>query len=266
MKSLILNIPTPCTQNWDTMEERSIGRHCNNCNKTVVDFTSFTDEQLVGFFQRSEGNICGRIEQHRLNKSFILPPEPKRNRIKWLYPLTAILSLFGLTKAQGQDTLGANEKRYLADRTEKMGFERDPQTQNVKQLYIEILISDLHGNPLNKNFQVRCLGHDSLKYTLEKGLIKIPTDQFNANMLFLTITNDDYYGNLEVNVFSLQRYYIVIGAVYTVEAEKDNIETIVMGELPYGSYHKSKKRRRSELSNFEMRTLNETLRYMWNQY
>lgn len=38
-----LNIAKPCREEWQNMTPNELGRHCQNCQKTVVDFSSKTD-------------------------------------------------------------------------------------------------------------------------------------------------------------------------------------------------------------------------------
>jgi len=212
MKTITINIPTPCTQNWDTMEERSIGRHCNSCSKTVVDFTSFTDEQLVGFLERSKTNVCGRIELGRLDTPIPSKAVTKRNRRHWLFPITAILALFGMHTANAQDTSLQDKAVYLHDSTETYPLKIATSTKRVKQFYIEIMVLGIDGKPLIDNFfiKVRSSKYPSLRYTLRNGLIVIPTDQFdNEDDLYLEISDYLYQETLCVSIFSLQRYEVV---------------------------------------------------------
>ncbi|HTB07757.1 MAG TPA: carboxypeptidase-like regulatory domain-containing protein [Bacteroidia bacterium] len=66
---LKLTIPEPCTQVWDGMTPNTLGRHCSSCQKTVVDFSNFTDKELVEFFKKPQGEVCGRISSYQHNRS-----------------------------------------------------------------------------------------------------------------------------------------------------------------------------------------------------
>jgi hypothetical protein len=186
MKRLTLSIQNPCNENWDNMEPRSIGKHCLSCNKTVVDFTNFTDEQLLQFFQKPQESICGRIEEERLNSPLILPVLPKKNRIQWLFPLTAVLSIFGIGKVKAQDSSNLIKPVILNNTHEKVLFDENNQLIKVKKEFIEIMVLDKNRKVLiNKNIKVKYNNSelnfnkfDSLNYTIEEGLIKIPTSQF----------------------------------------------------------------------------------------
>jgi hypothetical protein len=67
-KNLKLSIPEPCSQNWNYMTSAEVGRHCDNCEKTVIDFSTFTDRELVEFFKKATGKICGRLNQYQVDR------------------------------------------------------------------------------------------------------------------------------------------------------------------------------------------------------
>jgi hypothetical protein len=69
--SLKIDIPTPCTENWENMTPNEHGRHCASCNKTVIDFSLYTDKQLIEFFSKVTGNICGRIPAFQLQRQLV---------------------------------------------------------------------------------------------------------------------------------------------------------------------------------------------------
>lgn len=45
--SLYLSIPTPCHEDWDKMTPTEKGRHCQSCEKEVVDFSLLSDQQIL---------------------------------------------------------------------------------------------------------------------------------------------------------------------------------------------------------------------------
>ena len=79
MKKLNLSIPTPCHENWDQMSQAEKGKFCGACQKTVVDFTTMSDRQLVDFFKKPKENVCGRFNDDQLDREILMP----RKRIPW---------------------------------------------------------------------------------------------------------------------------------------------------------------------------------------
>ena len=51
------NIPSPCHEKWNNMEERPDGRFCHSCQKEVVDFSNKSDRELAAHFQKVTGKV-----------------------------------------------------------------------------------------------------------------------------------------------------------------------------------------------------------------
>ncbi|MCC1483624.1 carboxypeptidase-like regulatory domain-containing protein [Winogradskyella immobilis] len=80
--SITVNIPEPCHEDWNKMTPRDKGRHCAACNKTVIDFTNQTDEEIVKTF-KTKGNLCGRFKNQQLNRELVLSRKEKNNYRSW---------------------------------------------------------------------------------------------------------------------------------------------------------------------------------------
>ena len=95
MQPLQLIIDSPCTQNWDTMLPQTNGKHCNQCNKTVVDFTYMTDNEVLHYFTNNTNqNICGRLAESQLNRDVALQLPMANNPSKWYLKYVALSLLF----------------------------------------------------------------------------------------------------------------------------------------------------------------------------
>ena len=81
-KSITIRVPEPCHEDWNKMTPRDKGRHCAACQKTVIDFTNYTDEQIVKTFE-SEGQLCGRFKKQQLNREVVLSRKEKNNYLSW---------------------------------------------------------------------------------------------------------------------------------------------------------------------------------------
>ncbi|MGH1384646.1 carboxypeptidase-like regulatory domain-containing protein [Kordia sp.] len=87
---LILQIPKPCHEDWNTMSQTEKGRFCKVCTKEVIDFTSKSDEELVTYFSNN-GNLCGRFDASQLNRKLIAD---RKKRNHWLsYAATLLLPI-----------------------------------------------------------------------------------------------------------------------------------------------------------------------------
>lgn len=68
-------IPEPCHENWATMTPNEQGRFCGSCQKTVVDFTNFTTQDIQNYFAKHFGQkVCGRFNHQQLSAIHIQIP------------------------------------------------------------------------------------------------------------------------------------------------------------------------------------------------
>lgn len=75
MEKLRFTIPEPCHADWNEMTPDEKGRHCLFCQKTVVDFSTMSTDEIIDWFQHSKNrkNNCGRFSKEQLNKGVNLP-------------------------------------------------------------------------------------------------------------------------------------------------------------------------------------------------
>ncbi len=105
MQPFQLEIPKPCTQNWDAMTPSQQGRFCNSCAKVVVDFTTMSDEEVLNFFKKKkEEEVCGRMAEDQIERAFI--PIKKEKKNSWLWKIAASVMFFFSVKLNAQKLLG----------------------------------------------------------------------------------------------------------------------------------------------------------------
>lgn len=95
-KALTLTIPEPCGENFNEMIPVKGGKFCGACDKTIVDFRTMSDGQILNFYEKNNGKICGVFNEMQLNKAMPFPIEVKPNRNwKAVAALTAGLMFSG---------------------------------------------------------------------------------------------------------------------------------------------------------------------------
>jgi hypothetical protein len=67
---LHINVAEPCHENWQQMTPNEQGRHCLSCQKTVVDFTLMSDQEILQYISQASSSICGRFYNHQLDKTY----------------------------------------------------------------------------------------------------------------------------------------------------------------------------------------------------
>ena len=73
MRQFTLSIAEPCHEDWAAMNPDGRGRYCASCCKTVIDFSAMTDAQLVDFFRKPTGNVCGRLRADQMARPIAIP-------------------------------------------------------------------------------------------------------------------------------------------------------------------------------------------------
>ncbi len=79
-KALTLTIPEPCGENFNAMTPVKGGKFCGSCEKTIVDFRTMSDGQILNYYKKNNGKICGVFNEMQLNKALPFPLEVKPNR------------------------------------------------------------------------------------------------------------------------------------------------------------------------------------------
>jgi hypothetical protein len=61
-----IKVADPCHENWDKMLAEERGKFCLSCQKTVVDFSRMTNDDIINYFEQNAGkSICGRIAKYQ---------------------------------------------------------------------------------------------------------------------------------------------------------------------------------------------------------
>src|SRR6478752_2299174 len=100
-KSIQIQIPEPCHENWDKMNASAQGRFCNACSKVVVDFSMMSDKEILNYISKASSSICGRVNNDQLNRPIQVPKERRHISFKYFWSLLVSSFLIG-SKANAQ--------------------------------------------------------------------------------------------------------------------------------------------------------------------
>ena len=76
------------------MEKREEGRHCRHCQKTVVDFTGMTDEEVFTYFEKMGFlGICGRFLPGQVGRDLRPAPVQRNGWSGWKWLVASALML-----------------------------------------------------------------------------------------------------------------------------------------------------------------------------
>ncbi|MFN0080926.1 MAG: TonB-dependent receptor [Ferruginibacter sp.] len=109
MEKYLLHINEPCTENWQSMTTVEQGKFCSSCNKTVFDFTTATDNEIVKHIEAIKGELfCGRFENNQLDR-WIERSDTKRSNPR-LYKFLISFMLLGVVQGANAQTKPAQEQ------------------------------------------------------------------------------------------------------------------------------------------------------------
>ena len=119
-----ISILKPCGENWETMTLSEKGKFCASCQKNVIDFTSFSDREIVKYYNKNS-KVCGRFTTEQLNRNLVLP---KEKGSMWMIAASSILAFLGL----GNQTAKAQEVLKMEQTDEKIPVEKIQETKKNK--------------------------------------------------------------------------------------------------------------------------------------
>lgn len=136
----IVTIDKPCAQNWDEMEKKDGFNFCEACNKCVIDFTGYTNAEIIKTLANASSEVCGRLSENQLaqlNYHLAVVP-PNRNWMKYLGVLAIGVSIFG----QNLNASAANFPAHTEISSELKGNPDELKPINIKKVSGRIIGAD----------------------------------------------------------------------------------------------------------------------------
>jgi len=143
-KSIKLSIPTPCYENWDNMTPNERGRHCDSCNKTVVDFSLFSDRQIIEFFTKATGHVCGRFTNLQLERQLVYV-EPRNSFLyKLLFGTAISLGIAGSANANYNPNNNPLLTQHFPKLAGSIEEPHDPSVDTLHSIWVTVIDSETH--------------------------------------------------------------------------------------------------------------------------
>lgn len=189
MAKYSIQIPEPCSEDWNQMTPLARGRYCAVCQKEIYDFSNYTQGELIQHIQR-EGKICGRIPTKYLDKEL---SESKANRGIGVQGIVAatinLLVLTTATAVQGQEKVQVEQQmkdKKISSEIEQEQVEKLPVVISGKVVDeddlelpgVSVIIKGTQlgvGTDLNGNFK-----------------LEVPKEYKEVDLIFRTIGMEDY--------------------------------------------------------------------------
>lgn len=203
-----LNVPTPCHEDWNNFTPTQKGKFCRACQKEVIDFTRWADDEIKDYFKNNRSNsTCGRFNHQQLKTYQAEKPTSSHSTYA---AFIAFLMLLVTEPAEAQINL-RQEKQEQVDELKKeitqkvlipitvsgiVIYDSDstalPGVNVVRKNTSEGTVTDGEGR-----FQLTInslLDRDSLEFSFigfKTVTIPIPQEQDLAN-LKIVMTNDEF--------------------------------------------------------------------------
>jgi len=125
------------------------GRFCSSCQKTVLDFTTMDDQEILQWFASHNESACGRFRPDQLNRPMVNPPERKSPWRYWHYLIAGLL-FSSEVSAQTKPTtvpmtqqISPNQEDRIVIGKIKAGTEPKPSTDSIRGRVV-----DANGHPV----------------------------------------------------------------------------------------------------------------------
>ncbi|WP_395051882.1 hypothetical protein [Flavobacterium sp.] len=143
---LIITVPKPCKENWNSMSPDETGRFCNVCIKSVVDFTKMKSAEIQNYFIKNKDvNVCGRFKKDQLDSFDITIPKSVLNQ-QMSFQKAFLLILFivmgtTLFSCKNDEGFPLGEVAVVEDTIEKqnitLGMVMPPKDSILKYKYVD---------------------------------------------------------------------------------------------------------------------------------
>lgn len=213
-KAIAVNITEPCSQNWDLMEKRKDERFCESCQKCVVDFSTYSNTEIVKALSSSKIDICGRMTNRQLTQlnHYLIAVPTNNNWLKYLGVLAIGAGVFAgdvsahvLKKPVAISNAIVKPVEILKKAIPKKiyGYVFDENNQPIAELRIVVANTKLFTKTDNNGRYEIILGKNSIPKT---SLIKVESLKFEGSVKVNLSTSK------QANI-NLQELYMIMGKI-----------------------------------------------------
>jgi hypothetical protein len=170
MKKYSVHLHTPCNEDWNQMTSKEQGRHCNHCNKTVVDFSAMSDAEMINYLLNHQ-NVCGRVKPQQINRTIQLGKS--LNKTHW--PAIAAMLIAGLVNVVPTNLQAASYQPPMVQ-TDTTNHSVDPEKSKAI-FYIYLFDENTRKKVYNGSVMIKSQNSFFAQSTGEIIIENIATDQ-----------------------------------------------------------------------------------------
>lgn len=130
-----ISFKKPCHENWDSMTNILNGKFCDNCQKSVIDFSGLSNKQILTIIS-DQHQLCGKFENSQLINFNQYLLEENVNRFSWkkLGFATAIVGFMPFLKVEAQVKSLPELHHVKSNRIESKSDTTSKQSKKISEI------------------------------------------------------------------------------------------------------------------------------------
>ena len=141
-----------CNQVWTEMSENDLGRHCQKCSHTIIDFRNSTDSEIAEKHLFSENKVCGLYNNEQLHKPVKIAHTSDKVNFKSIY-FASLSVLTSSIFAQEKTAIKTEQTDQYLAKNPNVDVENSKENSEAnilpsKSIVISGKLTDENGQPL----------------------------------------------------------------------------------------------------------------------
>lgn len=217
-----ISIPHPCHENWQEMTPNERGRFCANCQKTVVDFTNWSDKAIFDFFTLHKNKTCGRFNRTQIDRIISIQTPKNRSVYRIVIALTAI-SLFAQPPIVHAQQIATHQTQT----------NKKHESGQHSHASLHGTITGKHNGPVaNVAISLRDYRLKEIAYTITDSAGRYAISNLKPDTYIIVITpQDTVYTNQSDNVIIKDNEPVTLNTELRLASDEDNY---LMGDVETG--------------------------------
>ncbi|KAA5537208.1 hypothetical protein F0919_05925 [Taibaiella lutea] len=178
-RSVIIQIPEPCHENWEGMKPNACGRFCTSCEKIVIDFSHMTDSELIKIISNTGSRACGRFDESQLNRPIAIAREKSSG--PFLFVISKVAASFILLQTLVNNSFGQKLPVSSIEQT------AHTNTGDGRKLIIKGRIQDFNTKKPLTGMEITVSGISYVKYSDAEGHFQfVLPDSFQGKKIIIS--------------------------------------------------------------------------------
>lgn len=218
-----ISIPNPCHENWQQMTPNEKGHFCASCQKTVVDFSNWSDKAIFHFFEQNKGKTCGRFSSNQINRVISIQASKSRAVYRIAIALTA-MSLFAQPPI-------VHAQRIATHQTQA---NKKPGAKQHSHINLQGTVTGKQNEPVaNVTISLRDYRLKEIAYTTTDSAGRYTISNLKPDTYTIVITpHDTVYTNQSNNVIIKDNKPVTLNTELRLASDEENY---LMGDVETGT-------------------------------